>query len=140
MAGKKGRSGPPKGNKNAVKTGTGIARTRLVVGELPKELLSVRREGRSYRRNLEAVILENQGEINTINAHAVDTASAATIHAAICRWLLRHKLGEMSTSDVLNCSKEMVKAKQARDAAVKSLDLDRPPVNPWEAPRVRTLI
>lgn len=132
MARKKGKSGPPVGNLNALKSGARIMKTRLIVGELPKQLLSVRREGRAYRRSLESAVLDGHQIISTMQAHCIDTASAATVHAGICRWLLRHKLAEMSTSDVLNCSKEMVKAKQARDAAVRCLDLDRPPANPWE--------
>ncbi len=116
---------------NAAKNGSRIAKTRLVVGELPKQLLSVRREGRSYRRGLEAAVLEMQETISVLDAHHIDTASAATIHAAICRWLLRHKIGTMSTNDILSCSRELVKAKQCRDTAVKALELDAPPPTPW---------
>ena len=131
--GKKGRSGPRRGNVNAIRNGAGISRTRLVVGELPKELLSVRREGRTYRRKLETAVLEAKGDINILDAHLIDTASAATIAGGICRWVLRHKLDGMKGSDLLACSREIIKAKQARDAAVKALDLNAPPPNPWEA-------
>jgi hypothetical protein len=127
MAGKAGRSGPKKGAMNALKTGAGIARTRLVVGELPKQLLSVRREGRSYRRALESAVLNTRSEITATLAHHIDTASAATIHAGICRWLLRNKIATMTTADILACSRELIKAKQARDAAVKLLELDVQP-------------
>src|SRR5262245_59188588 len=102
-----GKAGPPKGNKNGLKNGTNIARRRLVVGELPKQLLSVRREGRAYRRTLESVVLAERGEISTTDAHHIDTASAATIHAGICRHLLRTKISEMSTTDILACSREI---------------------------------
>jgi hypothetical protein len=37
----------------------------------------------------------------------------------------------MSTSEIIACSRELVKAKQARDAAVKALELDRAPPDPW---------
>lgn len=118
-------SGPKRGSLNAAKNGASIDRRRLVVGELPKELLAVRREGRAYRRNLEAEVLRVRGEIDVTAAHHIDTASAATIHAGICRHLLRQKIKTMSTSDILACSREITKAKMARDAAVKALGLDR---------------
>jgi hypothetical protein len=111
---------------NGLKNGTGLSRKRLVIGELPAKLRGVRTEGRMYRRAIEAEVLKFR-EITTTDSHHVDTASAATVHAAICRWLLRNKLAEMSTSDILACSREIVRAKQARDAAVKALELDAKP-------------
>lgn len=123
--GKPGRSGAPRGNLNNLTNGTGIDRKRLVVGELPAELLSVRREGRAYRRVLEADVLRAKGEISTVDAHCIDTASAATIHAAICRFLLRKKIKSMTTNDVLATSREITRAKRDRDAAVRAIGLDR---------------
>lgn len=136
MAGKPGRSGPKRGNVNALKTGTKVSKTRLVVGELPSALISVKREGRAYRRNLEAAVMNAKGltgvnQIGTLDAHLIDTASAATIAAGICRWVLRHKVEAMKGTEILACSREIVKCKQARDAAVRALDLDAPPPAPW---------
>ena len=131
MAGKRGRSGPPAGNWNRLKTGTKVPANRLVVGELPKALLSVRREGRAYRRKLEAAVVEAKGSISVLDSHLIDTASAATIAAGICRWTLRNKLDGMKASEVLAASQGIVKNKQARDVAVKALDLDSPPPAPW---------
>jgi hypothetical protein len=93
------------GNVNAAKNGSRIAKTRLVVGELPKQLLSVRREARTYRRRLESEVLAVHRQISPLHAHNIDTAAAATISAAIGRWLLRNKLDAMSTADILACSK-----------------------------------
>lgn len=115
---------PPNGNLNRARNGQYLR--RLNVGELPAELRAVKREGRRYRRELEAETLRQCGEITTTAAHAIDTAAAATIHAGVCRWLLRQRLDKMTTADILNCSREITKAKQARDAAVKSLGLDKP--------------
>ena len=121
--------GAPKNNTNALKTG---ARSkRLTLGELPKAMLSVKREGRAYRRELERVVLAAKGEISTVDSHHIDSASAATVHAGICRWILRHKIDEMRAADVLAASREIVKAKQARDASVRALELDQPEANPW---------
>ena len=58
---------------NALKTGTSLVnRRRLTVGELPKQLLSVRREGRAYRRILEAEVLKAHSEINVTRSHATE--------------------------------------------------------------------
>lgn len=131
MAGQAGRSGPKPGNLNAARNGTHVARHRLTVGNLPKELLAVRREGRAYRRALESAVIEAKGLISVTDAHHIDSATAATIQAGICRHLLRTKIKEMKTTDVLNCTQAMTRAKQARDAAVKALNLDQPAAPPW---------
>jgi hypothetical protein len=131
MAGKPGRSGPPKGNLNAARNGTRLDIKRLTVGELPATMVAIKREGRSYRRDLEAEVLRVKGEINTVDSHLIDTAAAATIQAGICRWLLRHKIKTMSTSDIRGCTSDIVKAKERRDAAVKALNLNAPTPDPW---------
>lgn len=105
---------------------------RLVVGELPSTMRAVKREARAYRRNLEDAVLAVHGEVDTLASHLVDTASAATMHAGICRWLLRNRLEDMTTADIRGCSGDIIKAKQARDAAVKQLKLDAAPPAPWE--------
>lgn len=132
MAGKKGRSGPRPGSLNALKNGSKLSMKRLTVGELPKQLLSVRREGRAYRRTLEAEVLKVKGEITLTDGHLIDTASAATIQAGICRWLLREKIGEMNPAEIRGCTQDIVKAKERRDAAVRGLGLERQPdPMPW---------
>lgn len=131
FCGKPGRSGPKPGNVNGLKNGSRLRVKRLTVGELPKPLQSVKREGRAYRRALEDEVLRVKGDVSLTDAHLVDTASAATIQAGICRWLLRNKIGQMKPSDILACSAAMTKAKQARDKAVAALDLDAPPAAPW---------
>jgi len=113
----------PKNNVNAAKNGTRLV--RLTVGELPLKLNKVKVEARAYRRSLEEAIIEVRGEVSVTDAHAIDTAAAATIHAGICRWLLREKLPTMNANDVLACSREMLRAKEARDRAVRLLKLDR---------------
>ena len=74
--------GAPKFNLNAAKNGTNIA--RLVVGELPKQLNHVKIEGRRYRASMEECVLSVHGEVSVTDCHAIDTATAATVHAGIC--------------------------------------------------------
>jgi hypothetical protein len=137
---------------NAVHHGGRLNLRRLVVGELPHSMIAVKREGRAYRRALEAEVIKAKAEINVTDAHHIDTAAAATIQAGIARWLLRHRLDErvdsakivhkrddmrvlqsvgMSTADILKCMETISKAKQIRDKAVAALNLDGPPLDPW---------
>ena len=94
-------------------------------------MIAIRREGRKYRRTLEQAVSDTHGEVNVIRAHLIDTASAATIQAGICRWCLRHKLDKMSPADIRGCAGDIVRAKQARDRAVAALELEKPPESPW---------
>ena len=113
---------PPRYNLNAARNGTRL--TRLTVGELPRQLNHVKIEGRRYRRALEAVCGDVHGEVSVTDAHSIDTATGATVHAGICRWLLREKIGVMASADILACSRELLKAKETRDRAVRLLRLD----------------
>ena len=74
---------------------------------------------RSWRRR--------HGNINLTDAHLIDSAAAATIPAAICRWLLHDRIEKMSVGDILACNRDIVRAKAARDAAVKALGIDVEP-------------
>ena len=90
-------------------------------------MVSIKREAQKYRRGLEAEVMNVKGDISFTDAHAIDTASAATIAAGISRWLLRNRIETMSIADIRNCGLDNVKAKEKRDAAVASLGLDIPP-------------
>ncbi len=112
----------PQGNLNSVRNGRKVR--RLVVGEFPKRFQFLKREGRAYRRAIEDAVVEAHGEVSVMQAHYIDTAAAATVHAAICRWILREKLDGMTTPDVLACSREILKAKETRDRCIRLLQLD----------------
>jgi hypothetical protein len=114
---------PPRFNLNAARNGKRLV--RLTVGELPRQLHCVKVEGRRYRVALEEATAEVHGGVDVLQAHAIDTATAAMIHVGICRWLLRERIGTMSPADILTCSREMVRAKETRDRAVARLALDR---------------
>jgi hypothetical protein len=124
--------GAPRGNMNGLVSGSNVR--RLTVGELPSSMVAVKREGRAYRRELEAAVMAVKGEVGILDSHLIDTATAATIQAGVCRWLLRNKLEEkakdgsitrMSTADIRGCQADIVKAKERRDNAVKALQLDK---------------
>jgi len=114
------------GNLNGITNGTQVGRhCRLTVGNLPIELVGVRREGVKYRRNVEAAVIAALGKIDIVAAHAIDTASAAVIHSGICRWLLRERIKDMKPEQILACADALLRGKQVRDKAIRSLNLDR---------------
>ena len=120
----------PKGNLNAARNGNKLANNkagirRLTVGEFPASLNHVKIEGRRYRRALEDAVVDAHGEVTVTAAHSIDTAAGAVVHGGICRWLLRNKIDTMTTADILSCSRELLKSKEARNRSVKALELDR---------------
>ncbi len=117
------RKGPPKGSINAAKNGTRLA--RLTLGELPRTMRRQTAAARAYRRDLEQAVLDAKGEVNATDAHLIDEASSAEVHASVCRWLLRTRLDKMTVGDVARCSEQIVKAKASRNRAVERLGLDR---------------
>ncbi len=128
MAGKPGRSGPKRGNLNATKHGGSL--TRLTLGELPQTMRRQTQAARKYRRGLEALVVEAKGQVDATDAHLIDEAASAEVHAAVCRWLLRTRIDKMSVSDVARCSEQIVKAKAVRNRAVERLRL-KARNDPW---------
>ncbi len=122
MAGKAGKSGPKKANLNATKNGTTIS--RLTLGELPQTMRRQTQQARKYRRTLESLVAAAKGEVNATDAHLIDEAATAEVHASVCRWLLRTRLDKMTVADVARCSEQILKAKTARNKAVERLGLD----------------
>src|SRR3972149_6646275 len=115
---------------NSAKNGTSI--TRLTIGLLPTTMRRQMQSARKYRRSLEALTVESKGQVNATDAHLIDEATAAEVHASVCRWLIRTRLDKMSVSDIARCSEQIVKAKTIRNKAVERLDLDRK-TDPWDS-------
>lgn len=123
MAGKPGRSGPPAANLNAARNGSKIS--RLVLGELPKTMRRQLQMARKYRRGLEEFVVGAKGEVSITDAHLIDEAAGAEVHASVCRWLLRTRLETMKPVDIARCSEQIMKARVVRNKAVGRLGLDR---------------
>lgn len=133
------KHGGQPGNVNNLQTGSQVR--RLTVGNLPLSMIAVTREGLAYRREMEAAVVAAKGEISLTDAHHIDTASAATIQAAVCRWLLRNKIetkdeagkvvDRMSSAEIRANLSDITKAKRERDAAVRLLKIDVPPTLNW---------
>jgi len=111
-----------------LKNGTGFS--RLTVGTLPRRMKSLMTSARKYRTELEEVVLDVKGEISPTDAHLIDEAAGAELHAAVCRWLLRERLEKMSPQDIAKCSEQaFLKSKTTRNRAVERLGLDRDDAN-----------
>lgn len=82
-------------------------------------------QARKYRRDLEALVVDVKGEVNATDAHLIDEATTAEVHASVCRWLLRTRLDKMTVADVARCSEQILKSKTIRNKAVERLGLER---------------
>jgi len=114
---------------NGVTTGTRM--TRLTLGLLPKTMARQLQNARKYRRRLEAAVEDVKGSISVYDAHLIDEAANAEVHASVCKWLLRTRLETMTVAEISACSAQVLKSKTIRNKAVEQLDLEREPVSPW---------
>lgn len=134
MAGKPGRSGPPKNNVNALTSGSKV-QTRLIVGTLPKCMIAVEREAKAYRNSLtrelvEARGLESMAQITRTDGDRIMEATGWTLRAAVNRWILRNRFDKLSPDGIDRLTKGIADAFKARAEAVAKLQLDVTP-DPW---------
>ena len=111
--GKPGRSGPPKGNTNALRHG-------LTSANLPKRLRYVYHRMCALRRTLEAAVIESKGQVSLGDAALIQTA---------CRWERAAQLHEAryrkEPDKYVDSPDKAAKASESRDRAVEKLNLDR---------------
>ena len=107
-----------------LRTGSGVSVSRLILGELPRPLLTVQRYARRYRRLLEAACVEAHGGVDVVAAHTIDAAVGYETHIAICRWLLNNRWDKLEPKDILACSTAMASARSRRNQCLKQLNLD----------------
>lgn len=108
----------------AIDRATTGRRYRIALGKLPDKLWRVSVQVRQYRTELEDAVTEVHGQVSVYHAHAIDTAAQAEQHCGLCRWILREKLAELTPDQILHCSREILLAKQRRDAAVERLGIN----------------
>lgn len=118
FCGKKGRSGPPEGNRNAMRHG-------LKAGQLPKDAKYIEHRLNAFRRQLEDVVIANRGEVSLTDAAAIQTCLRWERHAYLAqRWLV--KAGDsLKPTERLQFSREIARASTERDKALAALKLDR---------------
>jgi hypothetical protein len=118
FCGKPGRSGPPKGNTNALRHG-------MRGGKLPKGCQYIENRVNALRRQVESALIEAKGEINIVDAAAVNSILKWERHGLLAAHWLRHEAEKLSASDRLRFSEAIAKASDSRDKAIRSLGLDR---------------
>src|SRR5436189_2631668 len=100
FVGKKGRSGPAKGNRNALRHG-------LKAGKLPVDCQHVEIQCNQLRRQLEDAVIADRGEISLVDAANIQTATKWERHGAlVLRWL-RVSGDKLKPTDQLAFSREI---------------------------------
>lgn len=120
-----------KGNRNGIRHG-------LTAGLLPKNCEYVEIRMNNFRRQLEDAVLAIKDEITMTDAAAIQTCLRWERHGMLAQRWLRLESNNLKPADRLNFSREIARASAERDKALKQLDLDAPPRNPWEALDVET--
>lgn len=118
--GKKGKSGPPKDNRNGMRHG-------LKAGKLPKDAQYIEVRLNQFRRTLEDAVIACRGEVSLVDAAAIQTCLRWERHAALAQRWLRIEGDKLKPVDLLKFSEAIAKASDARDRALRALNLDREP-------------
>lgn len=116
--GKPGRSGGRSGNTNAQRHG-------MKGGRLPKGCQYIENRVNSLRRQVEAALMKAKGEINIVDAAAVNSILKWERHGLLAAHWLRHEAEKLSAGDRLRFSEAIAKASDNRDKNIRSLGLDR---------------
>ncbi len=104
-----------------------------MLGSLPKGAAWIRRTANAFRRQIEAAVLETNGELTPLRFRALPMATRHEGRVLLAgRWLRLHGEG-IPLSDRLSLLKTIGDATDARDRCLKLAGLDRLPatVNPW---------
>ena len=118
FCGVRGKSGPAKGNANALRHG-------LKAGKLPADAKYIEVRLNILRRNLEAAVVEVRREVSLTDAAAIQTAIRWERHACLAQRWLTKQYSELKPEQRLTFSREIAKASAERDKAVAALRLDR---------------
>jgi hypothetical protein len=77
------------------------------------------------RRQIEAALLAAKGEINIVDAAAINSILKWERHGLLAAHWLRREAATLSASDRLRFSEAIARASDARDRCIRSLALDR---------------
>jgi hypothetical protein len=110
----------PAGNGNALKTAT--YSHALALGKMPPKFSYIRKLLASLKQQIEAAVLDARDEIDLVDAATIQTILRAERHARLCERLLVTE-ADMDVDQRTNLSREAHRASEARDKALRSLDL-----------------
>lgn len=115
--GVKGRSGPARNNRNAMRHG-------LSAGKLPEGCAYVEDRINVFRRKIEDCVVQAKAEISLTDASIINTAVKWERHGMLASHWLRTQYDELSAADRLKYSEQIAKASDSRDRAIGRLKLD----------------
>lgn len=119
-------AGAKPGNRNAVRHG-------LKGSKLPAGCQFIENRVNGLRRQVEDAVFELKGEINFLDAAAINSVLKWERHGTLAAHWLRKECNNLSPSDRLRFSAEIAKASDNRDKALRLLGLDAKPLAPWLA-------
>jgi hypothetical protein len=125
FCGVKGRSGPPTGNANAQRHG-------MRGGKLPKGCAYIENRCNALRRQVEAAIVAMKGEINIVDAAAINSILKWERHGLLAAHWLRHEADKLTATERLKFSEAIARASDNRDRNIRALGLDVKP-DPWDS-------
>jgi hypothetical protein len=85
----------------------------------------------AFRRHLESEVVATKGEVNIVDAAAINSACKWERHGLLAQHWLRHEAEKLSCTDRLKFSEAIAKASDNRDKNIRALGLDAEPTAPW---------
>lgn len=119
------RGGQP-GNVNTQRHG-------LRGGKLPPGCAYIENAVNSLRRQVEAAVIEQKGEINIVDAAAINSILKWERHGLLASHWLRKEATTLTPADRLRFSEAIAKASDQRDRNIRVLGLGVQVAKPWTA-------
>jgi hypothetical protein len=116
--GRKGRSGPPLGNRNNLRHG-------LLAGQLPPDAKYIEQRINGLRRKVEDAVLAVKRQISLLDAASIQTAMKWERHGMLALRWLNNEAKNLSPMERLHFSREIAKASSERDRCLHMLKLDQ---------------
>ena len=127
----KRKGGGQPGNRNGLRHG-------LTGNKLPKGCQYVENRVNNLRRQVEDALLAVKDSISLTDAAAINSVLKWERHGMLASHYLRKEGDTLSVADKLRFSEAIAKASDARDKALRMLDLDATPNSPWSVLTVET--
>lgn len=99
-------------------------------GKLPAGCQYIENRVNSLRRQVEKALIAAKAEIGIVDAAAVNSILKWERHGLLAAHWLRKEADQLTPAERLKFSEAIAKASDARDKAIRSLQLDIKP-NPW---------
>ncbi len=100
------------------------------IGKLPDCMAYLEHQLNNFRRQLEDAVMLAKGDVNITDASLINSALKWEYHGRQAQRWLAQKADELSPDQQLRFSAEVAKASDARDKAIRALNLDAPPEAP----------